>query len=119
MWLDLKDIPPAADFPKEISASIEAAENFIFILSPDSIASTWCGLELANAVEVRKRLIPLLRHDVDNKAVPLALSSLNWIDFRASDDFDSALDKLTYALDTDLDYVRAQHATTGARARVG
>jgi hypothetical protein len=31
----LKDIPPAAEFPKEISASIEAAENFIFVLSPD------------------------------------------------------------------------------------
>ncbi len=36
-WVDWKDIPPAADWLKEIYGAIEEANTFVFIVSPDSI----------------------------------------------------------------------------------
>jgi hypothetical protein len=106
-WVDWEDIPLTADWLAEIYAAIEAADTFIFIISPDSVASEVCSLELAHAVKHNKRLVPIVRRDVDTKAVPQALAALNWVFFRESDDFDRAFQSLIEAIDTDLDWVRA------------
>jgi hypothetical protein len=49
-WIDWKDIPLTAEWQQEIFSNIEAADNFIFIISPDSIASTNCKKEIDHAV---------------------------------------------------------------------
>ena len=38
-WADWQDIPPTADWLAEIY--IEAANTFLFVTSPDSVASEW------------------------------------------------------------------------------
>ena len=38
-WVDWKNIPPSVDWKKEIFAAIESAFVFVFVISPDSIAS--------------------------------------------------------------------------------
>ena len=48
-WIDWMDIPPSSDWWQEIQRGIEAAATFIFIISPDSIASPVCHLEIAHA----------------------------------------------------------------------
>lgn len=115
-WVDWEDIPLTAEWLAEIYSAIEIADAFLFVISPDSVASEICGLELAHAVEHNKRLIPIVRRDVDPKAVPQALAALNWIFFRQGDDFDTAFASLIKALDTDLDWVRA-HTRLLVRAR--
>src|SRR4051812_20367156 len=60
VWVDFEDIPPAADWLQRISDGIEAARAFVFVLSPESLASRVCGEELARAVAANKRLIPVL-----------------------------------------------------------
>ena len=107
VWVDWEGIPSTAEWLAEIYAAIEAADAFVFVISPDSVASEVCGLELAHAVEHNKRLMPIVRRDVDSKAVPQALAALNWIFFRESDDFDGAFQSLIEAIATDLDWVRA------------
>jgi hypothetical protein len=106
-WVDWEDIPPTVEWLAEIYAAIEAADTFVFVISPDSTVSEVCGMEIAHAVKHNKRLVPIVCHDVDAKAVPQALAALNWIFFRESDDFDRALQSLIEALDTNLDWVRA------------
>jgi hypothetical protein len=39
VWLDEKDIEVTAEWLKEIFANIEAADNFLFVISPESVAS--------------------------------------------------------------------------------
>jgi hypothetical protein len=39
-WVDWSGIPPAAEFALEIPKGIEASENFVFLISPDSLAAT-------------------------------------------------------------------------------
>jgi hypothetical protein len=38
-WVDWEGIPPSAEWLQEISSAIEAAQAFIFVISPDSVAS--------------------------------------------------------------------------------
>src|SRR5690349_15796749 len=84
-WVDWQDIAPSADWMAEIRGAIEQTDAFIFVLSPDSVASSVCGDELDYAVQQQKRLIPVVRRDVDASAVPEALRQLNWIFFRPTD----------------------------------
>ena len=46
-WADWQDIPPTADWLAEIYSGIEAANTFLFVISPDSVTSEICTLELS------------------------------------------------------------------------
>lgn len=115
-WVDWEGIPPTAEWMVEIEAAIDAAEAFVFVLSPDSAASAVCRRELAHAAAQNKRLIPIVCRDVDADGVPEALSKLNWIFFRPADDFLAAVGILLTAVDTDLEWVHA-HSRLLVRAR--
>ncbi len=90
-WVDWEDIPLTAKWREELFSGIEHANTFAFVISPDSIASEYCNQELDHAVENNKRLVPIVRRDVDDEFVPDELSSHQYICFRESDDFDKAL----------------------------
>jgi WD40 repeat protein len=120
VWRDKKDIPPTSKWAADISRAIIDAEAFLFIISPASIGSTSCASEIAQAVEQRKRIVPVLRTDVSEELktgkVPLALAEVNWIFFRDSDDFNTSVQQLDDALHTDLAYWQ-QAAEMQQRAR--
>ena len=104
-WVDLEDIPPTAEFQQEIYAAIESSDSFLFVLSPQSVASKWCRLELEHAVRHGKRLVPIHRRDV-GEAAPEALAKLHWLSFQRDDDFEHTLGALVTALNTDLARVK-------------
>lgn len=106
IWIDWKNIPPNADWRHEIQQGIIASDIFLFVISPDSVASYECGVEIAQAIKHNKRLIPIVYREVDYEAVHPRLAALNWIFLRKEDDFDSGFQKLIQAIDTDLDYAR-------------
>src|SRR5204863_7274756 len=106
-WVDWEGIPPGDTWEKTIYGAIESTHTFIFVLTPDSIASQVCGREVAHAAANNKRLVPMVHREVAAERVPKSLGELNWIFFRDSDDFNEATDKLVSALDTDLTWVRA------------
>jgi hypothetical protein len=106
-WVDWEGIRPTEEFMQAIYGAIEAADTFIFVLTPDSVASVVCGREIAHAAAHNKRLVPLVHCDIDAKVVPEPLSKLNWIFCRSSDDFDSAFDLLIKAIETDLEWIHA------------
>ena len=60
VWVDVEDIPPTAKWRSEVLSSIEQANAFVFVLSPDSIVSRECLQELAHAVKGNKRIIPVV-----------------------------------------------------------
>ncbi len=109
-WVDWENIPLTAEWLQEIYDGIEAANAFAYVISPDSVRSEVCSLELAHAIQHNKRLIPILHRDLvedmDKKALDPHISSHNWIFFRETDDFDKSFTALMDALNTDLDYLR-------------
>jgi len=115
-WVDWEGIPPTAEWMKEIHAAIEAADTFVFVISPDSAASEVCKLEVEHAARQHKRLVPVVYRDVPANRVPEVLTKLNWIFFRQQDDFNPSFQTLLKALDTNLDWV---HGHTRLLVRAG
>lgn len=104
-WIDWIDIPPIADWWDQIQKGIESADAFIFLLSPDSVASKVCRQELEHAIKNGKRMIPLVVRDINSNDVHTTLNKLNWIYFREQDDFDLSLKKLETGIKTDFAWV--------------
>ena len=99
----------------KIFYGIEAANNFIFIISPDSINSNICSREITHALENHKRIIPLLHREIDSTVIPDPLASRNWIFFRETDDFDVSIQTLIKAINTDPEWVN-RHTRLQVRA---
>ena len=55
-WVDWEGIPPGDTWEKTIYGAIESTHTFIFVLTPDSIASEVCGKEIAHAAANNKAL---------------------------------------------------------------
>ncbi len=105
-WVDWEGIPPTVDWWRQIEIGIEEADTFIFLISPDSAASKVCGREIDHAIQNGKRLIPLVVRETKGDETPKQLGHLNWIFFRASDDFDAAIKKLLTSIQTDYEWVQ-------------
>ena len=83
-WLDTKDLNPAEIWRSELKDAIIDADNLIFVISPDSVDSQYCKMELDFAIEHHKRLIPLHYRPLNaNQVLPSSLSERQWmqIDF--------------------------------------
>lgn len=119
-WVDWDNIPLTADWLDEIKAGIEGADSFIYVISPDSVHSEVCAIELQHALEYNKRLIPVMRRELiephDRAALHPMISSHNWLFFREDDDFDVAYTSLMAALDSDLEHMKT-HTRLLVRAK--
>jgi WD40 repeat protein len=115
-WVDWEDIPPSAEWFREIQDGIDAADAFLYVLTPDSATSEVCDRELAHALEGNKRVIPILRRDVDPARVRREAAALNWVYLRDEDAFEEGVEKLVAAIDTDLEHVRAHTHWSAAAA---
>jgi hypothetical protein len=145
IWADFEDIPLTADWWREITQGIESANVFAFIITPDSLESPICNLEVAHAISLNKRIVPIMRVKTDEVAPHAALAArtldqntqallagrnineiartnwqtltrLNWLFFDDDSKFDANIATLGQVIDTDLAHVRT-HTQTLVRAR--
>lgn len=115
VWVDLDDIPKSADWHAGVEQGIEASKAVVVVLSPALAASQVCGEEIRHAIEHNKRLIPILRTDVEPEQLYPELNAPNWILARNHDDQDAAFEELIHALETDLAWLEI-HARLVARS---
>ncbi|MBE9031838.1 TIR domain-containing protein [filamentous cyanobacterium LEGE 11480] len=110
-WIDWQDIKPTVKWWQEIERGIEGANNFVFVISPDSIASSVCEKEIDHARQHNKRLVPIIYREgfvVDPASeAHAALNAHNWLLFREQDDFDKSFALLVESIEMDLDHVKA------------
>jgi hypothetical protein len=78
VWLDKGEIEVGENFPQAISDGIDSAAVFLFIISPDSVASEWCNREIQLAKQHSKRIIPILYRDVEEIDVFARLVDKPW-----------------------------------------
>ena len=106
-WFDQESIDSGQDSRAEINSGIEQTDNFIFIISPDAVASSVCVQSLEYAQRLGKRIIPVLLRAVESATLPSAIASLKHIDFRHHrEDFYEHYSELVRTLDSDRDHVR-------------
>ncbi len=137
VWFDQNDIPLAVDFQDQIDDGIQRSDNFLFVISPHAVNSPYCLKEIALALQLNKRIIPLLHveqisretwqqrcphgtdadwqdyqarglHDHFQNMHP-AIRKINWVYFRDGvDDYEASLVGLFSTLERHQNYVR-QH----------
>jgi len=112
VWIDWEDIPPGSEgFSDDIKRGLEGADAFIAILSPDYLESTYCvDLELGSAINLNKKLIPIVLKKFDDYPVPNGIGHINWIYFTPhagqANGFDESFQKVLDTLEIDLEYNR-------------
>jgi hypothetical protein len=114
VWVDWEDIPPGVEgFVDEIKRGLEGADTFIAVLTPDYLESTYCvDMELGYAVQMNKRIIPIVLKKFEGYEIPKGVGHINWIYFtpHAGQDntYEESFPKILDVMHTDLDHVR-QH----------
>lgn len=107
VWIDSKNIPVTSAWREEIKAGIETADNFLFIISPDSLKSPYCQWEIDHAIKFHKRLIPVVyREDIEHDSVHPEISQIQWLPFTVEGNFEVEFQALIQAIQLDLEYVR-------------
>ena len=106
VWVDVEGIRDAEVFPAALRRAVEGSDGFVFVISPDSVASPFCEQEVDHAVELNKRIVPLAFRGVPDDQIPEGIRVRNWIPV-GDGDFDAGVDRLVQALDTDLEWDRA------------
>jgi WD40 repeat protein len=105
VWVDVEGIRDAEVFPAALRRAVEGSDGFVFVISPDSVASPFCEQEVDHAVELNKRVVPLAYRFVPDERIPEGIRVRNWIPV-GDGDFDAGVERLVQALDTDLDWDR-------------
>ena len=108
VWLDTEGIRDGEVFPAAIRLAVEGSNAFVLVISPDSIASSFCDQEVDHALEHHKQIVPLVYRPVADDELPEPIRVRNWIPFETADGFDAGLERLVRALDTDLEWTE-QH----------
>lgn len=135
VWIDWQDIPISAEWWQEIKTGIEESDNFVFIISPNSMISPICHLELQYARSKNKRIIPVLLEEIVERDalngianIPLneftrtllgeaqlsdiaaenwlEIAKINWHIFQTENNFEQNIQHLLEAVRTDLGWVK-------------
>jgi hypothetical protein len=106
VWGDWKDLPPAQPWRDEIAAGIEAADAFVVVLTPHWAASEIVKTELEHATTHGKRVIPVLRRNLDSAHVDTVIRDLRWIELDERSDWEAGVRALFQAVEEDSDWVK-------------
>ncbi len=116
-WFDQESIPAGSDYQQELYRGIQGCDNFLFVISPQSIHSPYCDDEVDFAVGQQKRIVTVVYQPVPAEDLHPALAKVQWIDFNSHDgNFYANFSELVRTLETDREHVR-QHTLWSLRAR--
>ena len=105
VWVDTEGIRDAEVFPAALRSAVESSDGFVFVISPESVSSNFCEQEVDHAIELNKRIVPLLLEKVPDDRVPAGVRVRNWIPI-GDGDFEDGIERLVQALDTDLEWTK-------------
>lgn len=90
VFLDEKSIEVGASISKTIQANLKACDEFVVLLTRDSIARSWVVFEIGGAVALGKHLVPVVNY-VKPAEMPDQIADCRAIDLN---DFDTYLAQL-------------------------
>jgi WD40 repeat protein len=107
VWIDTDGIGGGEVFPATIRSAIEQSDAFVFIITPESVESRYCETEIEYALELHKRVIPVLREIVGDEQLPEAIRVRHWVQYTQGVDIEAAAQRLVAALDAEIEHTRA------------
>jgi WD40 repeat protein len=110
-WIDMEGIRDGERFPEALLRAIESSDAFVFVISPDSVASEFCEQEVQHASALNKRIVPLALRTVADERIPEEVRFRNWIPVGQ----DTGVDRVITAIETDLAWEQ-QHTRLTVKA---
>ena len=115
VWVDWESILPASDWLEQIYHGIEGADAFIVLVSPNSIKSEVCNVEVGHAALNNKRIVPVMIKQVKPEDTNENVRKRNWVFLRRNDKFTDGLEKIQDAIVVDFEWVE-EHSRLQTRA---
>lgn len=78
-WFDWGKIKPGAPWRDACLNGAQVCDSLLFLISPDSVRSSACAMELNCAIRHNKRIIPMMVKPVSARQMHPSLSALNWL----------------------------------------
>jgi len=102
LWTDWQQVVASDRGPQAaMREALSAAEIFLFVVSPASLAEPICVIALEEAITMRRLVVPLLTPGVNLNTLPTYLRAVQSIPFEENDeyDFDAAFKTLLAVVD--------------------
>jgi YVTN family beta-propeller protein len=135
IWVDWEDIDPATDWWAEIREGIDSANNFLFVVSPNSLISEVCNLEFQYALQQNKYIIPIIYIQIEKEREKIlanewemkewgdlalenwsVIKELDWVQLYDFATFEKDFEKLIRAINANS-WQKKAHTRLSVRAR--
>ena len=108
-YFDKQDIASGEDWELRLRSLISSADTTVVIITEAWVASHECVKELEIALELGRRVIPVLKQQIDPAKLPSALSRLQFVFFCGEGhSYARGVSSLVKALREDLTWIRQQ-----------
>lgn len=107
VWIDREDIPVSFKWMERIRGAIVDARACVFAISRPAVDSEIWNTELAEAVRLGKRLVPIALDNVEPQSVPEPLRERHWARLAVADDLSEAAASLIETIARDPERVDA------------
>jgi hypothetical protein len=105
-YLDLHDIVKGEPWQERLRSLVEASDTVLFLISPDSVASSVCEWEVNEAERLEKRLFPVMVRATPSADIPQRLQRLNFTFLDQAEKWPAEFSQLLLALKQDVNWVR-------------
>lgn len=116
VWVDTEGLYVGEEFWPGITAAIEAADYFIFVISAESSTSEWCKREADHAAKYNKQILPVCFQECDPEQLPDSIRSRQWIILQGVEAADEVVNRIKEAVGADPEWLR-EHTRLLVRAR--
>lgn len=104
--LDQTDILPSEEWKGRLDKLIRDADAVVFTVSARSLASEVCGWEVGRALELNKRVVPVVIEADLRQPIPDDIGRLNFLYATDTEAVDASVAALRDVLDTDIAWLR-------------
>jgi len=109
VYMDRNDIPLMIENEEFVFGAILRSDNFIYVISPNTIRSEYCKKELEFAIRFNKRIIPVLHRALghDEKFLDEIVANKSSVSIEnPEENVSGVITAIEKILRTDMDYVR-------------
>lgn len=79
--VDIENIALGVDWAEALRDFIRTSDTILFVITPASMRSEWCLMEVELAVRFKKRILPILLKPVPDNIIPPDLARLQYLVF--------------------------------------
>ncbi|WP_030622787.1 TIR domain-containing protein [Streptomyces sclerotialus] len=123
VWVDWRAIKPSTQWREELSEAIRSSDALVALVSPDSLRSTYCWDECKQAIDLGKRILPVIVSPDFTHGVTAALCDAEWdeltayqfLDMSTPQAFEAGVDAIARFVSREHDWV-AFHTRLGLQA---